>query len=470
MEITYFYLDKLSILRGIRNDIKKKRFVLDENINNFGFDKMTQLKKVKNIDEIKGYPFVASKKTSKTLKGLKLGLKIVPSELKYNKFEHPSNLEYIALKELTDNIVYKNISPHIAFYIGIQKVSNKSRALKFLNLKQLETDQLIRANSNVLLSEYVEGGSLDNWIHDMHEEDRKISDDEWKSMVFQLVYTLSVIQHYYKMMHNDFHYGNILIDDTITPGGYFVYETMGKKYYIKNNGIIPKIWDFEFGMVYSNKIKDFYPNKFIIGDLEHNRKTHITKDPDDVVKRFEMYSKKKKGIEYENETEEDSKSDRNVPYNYNEVYDLHYFLASLLDLYISQDLFDWIIEIYPNELIPRDDSTCTSDATYTTGATSTSDTTSTADTTNATDTTSDSSSDSSTNDSGSSTSDSSSDSSTSEYEIEYLTDGRMNCGVEKLFDNLPTPTSILDHDFFKSLTIKPADFDISEAIYFKSGI
>ena len=451
----YSFLDKLSILKSIRGDIKRRRFILDENIKRFGFDEIKQLKKVKNTSEVKGYPFVVSKKVSKALRGLKLGLKVVPSELKYNKLEHPSNLEYIALKELTDNIVCKNISPHIAFYISVQKVSNKSKALKFLNLKQLEVKNLIRSNSTILLSEYVEGGSLDNWIYNIYEEDNKISDEEWKGMVFQLVYTLAVIQRYYKMMHNDFHYGNILIDNTIKPGGYFVYQINGKEYYIKNNGIIPKIWDFEFGMVYSNKIKDFYPNKFIIGDLEHDRKTHITKDPEDIIKKFKKYSKNQGSdtdTDTDTDTDADTEEDRNVPYNYNEVYDLHYFLVSLLDLYISQDLYDLIINIYPNELIPRDDSSDTSSTANKKSSSSESN-----------------SSESSSNESNSNSNESSSDPS-SDPGIEYLTDGRINCGVEQLFDNLPTPMKLLDHGFFRFLTVKPSDFKISEAIYFKSGI
>ena len=457
MELNYpEYKDKLDILKSIRHEIKKRRFILDENTEKFGFDSMSQLAKVKNTSEVKGYPFVVSKNVSKILKGQKLALKLLPSELKYEKTEHPANVECIILKELTDNIILKGVSPHIAFYIGNQKVTNKSRAVKFLNLKRLEVEELIRPSSNMLISQFVEGGSLDNWVYNCSENDIPITDIMWKGIVFQLIYTIAVLQKKYRLMHNDFHYGNILIDTSVKSGGYFVYTINNKTYYIPNNGCIPMGWDYEFSMVYSDNIEDFFPNKFIVGRYNYNRKTFITKDPSEI----------------------DTDSEMNVPYNYNETYDLHYFLTSLLDLYISQELFDWIVRLYPTELIPEDLSETTTDTTSdTTDATDATDTTNTTDTTDTIDSAdittdvvpdlenleiSDSSS-SDSNESGSSNESSSSSG------IIYLSDGRMINGVEKLFDNLPTPLNILNDTFFESLTIKPDDFEESKAVYFKAG-
>ena len=438
------FKEKQDMLKSIRHEIKKRRFILDETVDKFGFDELTQLTKVTNTSENKGYPFSAGKVQSKVLKGLRMGLKVVPIESKYEKNEHPCNLEHIALKELTDNIVCKNISPHIAYYLGQQKISNKSRAIKFLNLKRLEVENRIRNHSSLLMSEFVEGNSLDNWVYDTYENDGDIKDWEWKNIVFQLTYTLAVLQHYYKMMHNDCHCGNILIDNTITPGGYFVYKIKGKTYYIKNNGIIPKLWDFEFSMIYSNSIPDFYPNKFIVGRFEHDRKTHKTIVP----------AHKTRQHSDDGSTDE---STINVPYNYNEFYDLHYFLTTLLDLFISQELFEWILEIYPEELIPKDSSE--SGSTVSSGYEMEN-----------SDVHSDVQSESksfSTSESDDSRSDYSS-SSSSAYDP-YLSEGRIKCDVEQYFKDLPTPLSILDHSFFDELTKKPADFDEQTAIYFKAG-
>jgi hypothetical protein len=450
---------KIKYLEEIRHEIKKKRLVFDENKEKFGLSDFYQLMKVKNTSEVKGYPFRGSKDKHEKSHGLRYGLKIVPIETKYEKLEHPSHLEYIILKELTDNIVKKNVSPHITHYLGVQKLSNKCRALKPLNLKRLEVEDKIRTHSIMLISEFVEGGSLDNWIFETYENDNNISDEQWKIIVFQLIYTIAIIQKYYKMMHNDFHYGNILIDNGIEQGGYFVYEINGKTFYIKNTGVIPKIWDFEFCMTYTDKISDSYPNKFIVGKYEYDKKNHKT-------------------LNAIRETDDDS-DDFNVPFNYNEVYDLHYFLTSLLDLYISQELFDWILKIYPSEVIPEDENSSSSSSSYSDTLSSSNvsdndsdsndsdDSNSDNDDSDSDDSDSDDSDDSDSDDSDSNDSDSDdSDSSTSD--THYLKDGRLINGTEEKF-NLVTPLEILNNPFFEQFLKKPDDFDENKAMYFKAG-
>lgn len=433
---------KIKYMQTIRHEIKKRRIMFDETRERFGLDELSQLVKVKNTSEIKGYPFKGYKKSYNTkTRGVKFGLKVVPIETKYDKTEHPCNLENIILKSLTDNIVNKGISPHIVYYFGTQKVSNKSKSLKMLNLKRLEVENKIRSHSNMLISEYVDGGSLDNWIYNTYENDKEIEDEQWKNIVFQLVYTISIIQKYYRMMHNDFHYGNVLIDTSIKPGGYFVYTINDQTYYIRNTGIIPRLWDFEFCMVYSDKIPESYPNKFIVGPYNYDRKLHKT-----IISKEELDNL--------------SDQDLNVPFNYNEVYDVHYFLTSLLDLYISQELFDWIIELYPRELIPDD-----SNSTSTSNTSSKSDSSLDSLPESHLFTNSDSDSD---NESISKDFSSLSISKNETDENQYLLEGRLMNGIEKSFD-LPTPLNLLNHDFFKSFRTKPDDFDEKTAVYFNAG-
>jgi hypothetical protein len=435
----------LKLYKDIRHEIKKKRLVFDEGKEKFGMDAFTQLMKVKNTSEVKGYPFKASKKACSITKGIPLAIKIVPIETKYEKYEHPCHIEQLILKELTDNLVQKGISPHITYYLGTQKVSNKSRALKPLNLKRLEVSDKIKSHSSMLISEFVQGGSLDNWIFNSCEADLEPSEDQWQGIVFQLIYTIAVMQYYYKMMHNDFHYGNILIDNSIQPGGYFAYDIDGERYYIKNTGIIPKLWDFEFSMVYSNKASECYPNKFITGPHHYDRTLHKT-----------IFN------------EEEGEEAGNVPCNYNEVYDLHYFLTSLLDLYISQELFDWILNIYPDELIPQEELTSSAYSQTTTTTTSSQTTNEDNDTTSTSDS-SDSATTRTYSESDESKQNTTASSSKRSEESVYLEDGRIINGMEKQFENLPTPKAILKNSFFKTLTTKPDDFEEETAIYFKAG-
>ena len=418
-----YSLDKKNLyLKNIRHDIKKKRIIFDENKDTFGFDHMTQLIKVKNTSEVKGYPFKLYKKNCQKTHGIKFGVKIMPIDKSYDKKEHPCNLENLILKELTDNILNKGVSPHITYYLGTQKVANNSRAVKKLNLKRLEVQGKIRSHSNMLISEFVEGGSLDNWVYNTCENDQEISSEKWVNIVFQITYTIAIMQHYYKMMHNDCHYGNILIDDSVKPEGYFVYTINNKTFYMKNNSIVAKLWDFEYSMVYSNKIPECYSNKYITGSYDYDKINHKT-----IIDN----SKLSESIDI---------TDLNVPYNYNEVYDIHYFLTSLLDLYITQDIFDFIIQLYPCEVIPEDDISTKS---YTK-----------------------SSSRSKSSKSSSSTDSDSSDTNSSEQI--YTSEGRLINGIEELFD-LPTPLDILDNKFFERFTVKPDDFDENTAMYFNAG-
>jgi hypothetical protein len=283
----------------------------------------------------------------------------------------------------------------------------------------------------------VDGGSLDNWIYNTYENDKEIEDDQWKNIVFQLIYTIAIIQKYYKMMHNDFHYGNILIDTSIKPGGYLVYQIDQKTYYLKNTGIIPRLWDFEFSMVYSDKIPDAYPNKFILGPYDYDRKLHKTIITDDEMENL-------------------SDSELNVPFNYNEVYDVHYFLTSLLDLYISQELFDWIIELYPRELIPDDTDSTASSSSNSSVASSSSVVASSSSVASSLDSFTHSETETK------STSNKNSD------DNKYLLEGRLINGANDVFQ-LPTPLELLKQKFFEPFTVKPDDFDEKTAIYFNAG-
>ncbi|ARR75017.1 putative serine/threonine protein kinase [Mimivirus AB-566-O17] len=334
------YKEKVDFLSSLRQRIKRKKIIFDESRKNFGFEKMKELISVKNTSEIKGYPFECYNKDS-----FKYALKIVPSEKKFNKDSNPSKLEILVLKKLTQDLVENNVSPHITYYLTNLKIPNRCTALKCIDLKRLEAEDRIHRNSHVLVSEYIEGGCLDDWVYSRNESSNEPSSLEWKCIVFQVLYTLFVMENKYRLNHNDTHYGNILMDTKIKAGGYFVYRLISKDgtittYYTKNGGFIPKMWDFEFAMVYSDKIQDTFPNKFVIGDLQYDSGCHKT---------IEEY-------------ESDSESDYTVPVQFSEYYDAHYFLCSLLDLVISRPLFDWIMSIYPECVIPPSESDSDSDS------------------------------------------------------------------------------------------------------------
>lgn len=428
------YNQKIKNVAKLRQDFKKKRFILDESLENFGLDTFKQLTNVKNIDEIKGYPFKGYFNDLKKTNLIKLAFKLIPIESKYTKQEHPSNIEYLMLKEFNDELVLKNVTPHVVNYIGYKKIYNKSKAIKFLNLKRLEHENKILNYSNVLISEYIEAGSLDNWVYEIYQNQKEITCLDWKCLVFGLLYTIYVLQDKYKFMHNDLHYGNILIDE-IQKGGYIVYtiENVGT-WYLPNNGFIAKLWDMEFGMVYSTKnTNHIYVNRFIVGNSKINYKTREIEEDD-----------------------HDSDALVNIPITFNKVYDVHYLLTSLLDLYISDDLFDWIMKLYPDELIPPSEHTshtCTSNS----SASKLTESTTNKSNTNSTSLLSYSSKSSSSNSSYSESSELS----------ELLHDGRLVNGVEDLYKDLPIALDLLTCSFFDEFKIKPKDFNKDTSLFFE---
>jgi serine/threonine protein kinase len=240
------FSDKTKSLIALRQGIRKRKLVFNDSIEKFGMESMDLMHKVSNSSEIKGYPCKV------IVKNGAIALKVLPMESGYSKKDHPCKIETTVLETLTTKLVEPGILPHIVHFLGTFKVSNSAKAVRDLGIRNLEG---VHPRSMVLVSEYVGGGSIDDWVRDT---DGKISDYQWKAVIFQMVYSLYILQRRYKLMHNDFHYGNILIDTSIVPEGHFVYQGLESKedqcWYVENTGIFPKIWDFEFCMCYSSKM------------------------------------------------------------------------------------------------------------------------------------------------------------------------------------------------------------------------
>ena len=420
-------IEKQNLFKKLAQEYKKKRLVLDEHKFNFGFDKCIVLKKVTNITSVKGYPFKLYNKND----NVKFGLKVIPLERDYNKEQHPGNLELIFLKYLSNHT--QTLTPHIVQYIHSQKISNRSLSIKHLNLKRLELDDIIRSQSLLLLSQFIEGESLYDFIKN---NDQELSLLEWKQIIFGIVYTLHVLQLNFKLNHNDCHYGNVLIDKyRPEPNSYNVYSTCNREFYLENMGYLSMIWDLEYSMSYNKTIPNNYPNAFIVADCEF-----------------------KDGKYHEPDTS-------NRPINFNKYYDLHFFLTSLLELVIPQEIFDWILSIYPIEVIPEDsDSECDSDSE---SDSENSDCESCSGCSRC-----NSESDSSSLEADNSESwESDTDTGTSSYNAVnmYLEDKQLINGVEKLF-KLPTPQDILESDFFAEFLIKPQNIDREKSMFFNEKI
>ena len=191
---------RVDSLKTIRNDIKQNRLILDDSRSKFGLDKLKPLIRVEKISQVRGCPHHAVKDD------LHFSVKAVPTRSDFPSENHPNMIEYIFLKEFNDNLVFKGISPHITGYLGAKRVKTDCRGLKHLTFKALEMERVIKSKILLIISEYIDGGSLDEY-----NDTNSLSVREWKMLIFQVIYTLYALQKRYKFMHNDLHFGNILV-------------------------------------------------------------------------------------------------------------------------------------------------------------------------------------------------------------------------------------------------------------------
>lgn len=100
--------------------------------------------------------------------------------------------------------------------------------------------------------------TLDSYIEDAEEE--PIENDEWSSILFQIIMILHVYQKCFDFTHNDLHTNNIMYNETKEK--YLYYKYKNKIYKVPTFGKIYKIIDFGRS-IYTFK------NQFCISDSYH---------------------------------------------------------------------------------------------------------------------------------------------------------------------------------------------------------
>ena len=175
---------------------------------------------------------------------------------------HPAKVEIEILKLLTEEIVIPKKSPNIVIYYSNinckidKQISKNIPELKYTKyFKQYFADSII-----ILFTEYIKGMTFKTWLI------KKRTKEEIQSILFQLFYTLLILQEKYNFMHFDLHSKNVLLKKMETNTGYWIYNYKGTKYYVANKGYQLKLWDFDFSTTFKNpKIKNnkIYSEEFI---------------------------------------------------------------------------------------------------------------------------------------------------------------------------------------------------------------
>ena len=240
---------------------------------------------VKAINELGGkLLYIKSGSTGHTFKGVypppnksnksNYAVKIVayPKKERYGDVYNsirPENTELVMIK-LLSNFVLKKQTPHIVLPITTFNTSIKP----FLNLKKdnivsnKKYDDFLKRykkgyyykNVSVLISEWANSGDLLDYIRKNHQ---KFKLKHWRSIIFQFLSCLAVIQEKYpSFRHNDLKANNVLVH-TIPKSktnNKFMYKINGQKYIVPNIGFQLKLWDFDFacipGVVDNSKVND----------------------------------------------------------------------------------------------------------------------------------------------------------------------------------------------------------------------
>ncbi len=159
----------------------------------------------------------------------------------------PTNIEAHALNMMRC-LILTNVCPNIClmykYFVckDLPAIANLAPSKMMNKFSQLASSEapVVRDDAMVIVSEFASLGSLRSV-----RMSRVMSVDEWRSVLFQTLYTLAVLQDIWEFRHNDLHQANILLEvDTVKDP--VVYNFFGKKYYVNKSGLDARITDLDW--------------------------------------------------------------------------------------------------------------------------------------------------------------------------------------------------------------------------------
>ena len=143
------------------------------------------------------------------------------------------NLKNLNVERFATDKVNRNRMSSFDSYESLSDISISSAEIDKINYVKLKNFP-VQINMIEMLD-----GTLDNYID---KTDNNISETEWKSIIFQICFGLSVAQKEYDFVHNDLHSSNIMFKNTNKQYLYFNFK--GNYFRIPTFGKITKIIDF----------------------------------------------------------------------------------------------------------------------------------------------------------------------------------------------------------------------------------
>ena len=191
--------------------------------------------------------------------------------------KRPENAELLMIK-LLSFFVRNNQTPHIV----LPMPTFNTRIKPFLSLPKnnivnnKKFDQFIKRykkgeyyeNVSVLISEWANAGDLLDYVRRNY---KKFKLNHWRTMFFQFLSVMSIIQAKYpSFRHNDLKANNLLVNEigTTHSNSKFQYKINGQAYVVPNIGFQIKLWDFDFacipGLIENSKVNADWTSKINI--------------------------------------------------------------------------------------------------------------------------------------------------------------------------------------------------------------
>ena len=210
-----------------------------------------------------------------------------PGTLAFQDPCDPTNIEKQALMLMRDLIV-RNVCPNLVMlhqhfvvdnFTALESpVTAAKNHLDGMRRRLWSMPPQIRPQAMVLIVEHCALGSMARWrSRTVRSTDRlrtSRSENEWRTVIFQVVYTLAVLNRAIPgFLHLDMHHGNVLIDHVkpAHPDRFFHYQFEDQDFYVPCLGPVPKIFDFDWcyapGVLVNGKVKRGGPRV----DVDNNR-------------------------------------------------------------------------------------------------------------------------------------------------------------------------------------------------------
>lgn len=161
----------------------------------------------------------------------------INNQYEINVLAHKRNTELDNENEELDSLNLTEINNDHCF----NEIIDDNRTFKYCCLNNYPVQLLFIENLSYTLDDLIDN------------EDYTITQDEWKSILFQICFGLAVVQKAYKFCHNDLHSQNIMF--VPTDEDFLYYEFNSKYFKIPTFGKIVKIIDFgRATFIYNNVI------------------------------------------------------------------------------------------------------------------------------------------------------------------------------------------------------------------------